>query len=179
MDNPNTADRNVTPTCRYGHGDLSKVERTPESHFWGLIGANTRHFRTGTPVGQPLSQTELSGRIYTLQLFRCSICGYLEFFDDNIVDMRDRLTALETRFDSVLPTLATKADIEDLRTGIHKVDATIKTWMLGTVLTIIGTMLAAIFGVAQIFKNSSTPTVQTSAPSPVIIQVPTPPLSSK
>lgn len=94
-------------------------------------------------------------------------------------DMRDRLTALETRFDSVLPTLATKADIEDLRTGIHKVDATIKTWMLGTVLTIIGTMLAAIFGVAQIFKNSSTPTVQTSAPSPVIIQVPTPPLSSK
>src|SRR5260363_419356 len=59
-------------------------------------------------------------------------------------DMRDRLTALETRFDSVLPTLATKADIEDLRTGIHKVDATIKTWMLGTVLTIIGTMLAAI-----------------------------------
>src|SRR5260364_99962 len=38
-------------------------------------------------------------------------------------DMRDRLTALETRFDSVLPTLATKADIEDLRTGIHKVDA--------------------------------------------------------
>src|SRR5260364_234136 len=86
MDNPNTADRNVTPTCRYGHGDLSKVERTPESHFWGLIGANTRHFRTGTPVGQPLSQTELSGRIYTLQLFRCSICGYLEFFDDNIVN---------------------------------------------------------------------------------------------
>src|SRR5260364_146179 len=69
-------------------------------------------------------------------------------------DMGDRLTALETRFDSVLPTLATNADIEDLRTGIHKVDATIKTWMLGTVLTIIGTMLAAIFGVAQIFKNS-------------------------
>src|SRR5260363_403287 len=158
MDNPNTADRNVTPTCRYGHGDLSKVERTPESHFWGLIGANTRHFRTGTPVGQPLSR--LNCRVEFIR-YNFSVVPYAAIWSSSMTtlsmadrhlhlvydadtnnsapppqtfdtgggggnngDMRDRLTALETRFDSVLPTLATKADIEDLRTGIHKVDAT-------------------------------------------------------
>src|SRR5260364_61730 len=76
-------------------------------------------------------------------------------------DMRDRLTAVETRVASVLPTLSTETEIEDLRTGIHKVDATIKSWMLGTVINNLGRMLAAIFGVAQICKNSSSPTVQT------------------
>jgi hypothetical protein len=41
--------------------------------------------------------------------------------------MDDRQTALETRFDTTLPTLATKADVEALRADIHK-------WMVGSMI---------------------------------------------
>ena len=34
--------------------------------------------------------------------------------------MENRLTTLEVRFDTVLPTLATKADIESLRADVEK-----------------------------------------------------------
>lgn len=41
--------------------------------------------------------------------------------------MDDRLIALEAHFNAILPTLATKADVEALRAEIHK-------WMLGTIV---------------------------------------------
>ncbi|WP_155705995.1 hypothetical protein [Burkholderia cepacia] len=72
----------VTPTCRYGHGDLAEVTRTPDEHYWGFIGARLIPFRVGTPVGTSLMETEASGRIYTVALYRCPVCGYLEVFDD-------------------------------------------------------------------------------------------------
>jgi hypothetical protein len=83
--------------------------------------------------------------------------------------MEARLTALETRLDTVLPTLATKADLGEVRSDIHKVDSSIKTWMLATMLTIIGTMLAAIFGINQIYKTAPSGSPQTA---PIIIQLP-------
>jgi len=39
----------------------------------------------------------------------------------------ERQTALEARFATILPTLATKADVEALRADIHK-------WMVGSML---------------------------------------------
>ncbi|SHM35403.1 hypothetical protein SAMN05192549_101381 [Duganella sacchari] len=39
----------------------------------------------------------------------------------------ERQTALEARFDTILPTLATKADVEALRADIHK-------WMVGSMI---------------------------------------------
>jgi hypothetical protein len=76
--------------------------------------------------------------------------------------MEHRLTALETRLDTVLPTLATKADVEGVRADISR-------WMLATVVTIIGTMLAAIFGLSQVFKGA-----QSGAQQPIIINIPAP-----
>ncbi len=80
-----------------------------------------------------------------------------------------RLTAIET----LMPTLATKTDVAEVRADLHQMDASVKTWMLGTVITIIGAMLAAIFGVAQTFKNSA-PQAQIAAPAPIIINMPAP-----
>lgn len=92
------------------------------------------------------------------------------------IEVESRLTKLE----AILPTLATKADlaalgselrteIGDVRIDFHKLDASIKTWMMATVLTIIGTMLAALFGLNQINKNAAP---AASAQPPVIINLP-------
>lgn len=79
--------------------------------------------------------------------------------------MEHRVTALETRLDTLLPTLATKADIEGVRGDINR-------WMLATTLTIIATVVAAIIGLNTIWKAS--PAGPQAQPSPVIIQVPYP-----
>ncbi|MBC7858572.1 MAG: hypothetical protein H7Z39_07270 [Burkholderiaceae bacterium] len=112
--------------------------------------------------------------------------------------MEPRVTALETRLDTILPTLATKADIGDMRAemhkmnaemraemhaemrkmndtlhnmavGIHKMNAEIKTWTLATMITIVGTMLAAILGISQVFKASTVAPVAAPSPAPIII----------
>lgn len=91
-------------------------------------------------------------------------------------NMEHRITALEARWDAILPTLATKADLADLRTEMRqsfanvdtqfqKMSADNKSWMLATVLAIIGTMLAAILGISQLYKAAPPPT-------PIIIAVP-------
>jgi hypothetical protein len=89
--------------------------------------------------------------------------------------MDARLTALETKLETILPTLATKADMAELRADMHDMNASIKSWTLATMLTIIGTMLAAIFGVAQIFKTASAPLPPQQTSAPIIIQVPVQP----
>lgn len=111
--------------------------------------------------------------------------------------MEHRITTLEARWDAVIPTLATKADLAalsaelrfefreglhqnalatsalrsemqqsfgEVRTEMQKLSADIKTWTLATVLTIIGTMLAALIGISQVTK--ATP------PAPIIITLP-------
>jgi hypothetical protein len=52
----------------------------------------------------------------------------------------------------------------EIRTEMQKLSADNKTWMLATVLTIVGTMLAAIIGISQVQK--ATP------PAPIIITLP-------
>ena len=96
--------------------------------------------------------------------------------------MEHRITTLEARWDAIIPTLATKADLAALsaefhkglnqnameiaavRTEMQKLSADIKTWTLATVLTIIGTMLAALIGISQVYK--ATP------PAPIVITIP-------
>lgn len=88
----------------------------------------------------------------------------------NNFDLERRLIALETKIDTLIPTLATSADMAEVR-------ADIKGWMLQTVIAIIGAMLAAIFGVAQLMKPAPTPSPpppQASMP-PIIINVPAAP----
>ncbi|MET0855739.1 MAG: hypothetical protein ABWY27_03225 [Telluria sp.] len=96
------------------------------------------------------------------------------------------MTALETRFDTILPTLATKADVGALRADMEKIDlrlnaridelradmlsmraemryelqktnADIKTWALATMIAIIGTVLAGFIGISQFYRNAPPP----------------------
>jgi hypothetical protein len=149
--------------------------------------------------------------------------------------MEHRMTALETRFDTILPTLATKADVEilraeienvhltrnsdakllrtemaalrlelkadidalrvsmnadsaairaelenttlrlevkfhELRADMHEMHASIKTWMLGTVISMAGIMLAAVVAISQVHRittsaGAAQPTPNVVAPA--------------
>jgi hypothetical protein len=80
-------------------------------------------------------------------------------------EVEHRLTALETRLDTILPTLATKGDLEAVRADISR-------WMIVTILAIIGTMLAAIFGVAQVFKGQQPISAAAQQPPIIINNIP-------
>lgn len=74
----------VTPTCRYGHGDLEVANEGHDTntHRWTLLGVTSQSFVAGSSVGTPLTSTGPSGNVFTLALYRCPVCGYLEMFDD-------------------------------------------------------------------------------------------------
>lgn len=50
------------------------------------------------------------------------------------------------RIEANLEQTATKADLYDLRAEMYKAIGEIKTWMVATLITIVGTVLAASFG---------------------------------
>lgn len=81
----------VTPTCRYGHGELVHLTQPDDgmgtNHSWGLVGVLMHHFRArASSVGEPLTSISQSGNVYTMKTFRCSTCGYMELFDDEGLD---------------------------------------------------------------------------------------------
>lgn len=72
--------------------------------------------------------------------------------------MDHRLIALETKWDAIIPTLATKADLAALRTEVHDMAASQKTWCIATVITLLS-FQAGIFawsGRAPSIPNAST-----------------------
>ncbi len=58
--------------------------------------------------------------------------------------MESRMTTLETRFDTILPTLATKGDLKNLEVSLHR-DIRSNTWLMITWVTAVVSM--AITGV--------------------------------
>jgi hypothetical protein len=92
-------------------------------------------------------------------------------------EVEARLETIEVRLDGRLSSMEKMMDAKfaQFETILHKSSADMSKWMLATMVTIIGTMLAAIFGINQIYKGSQPATqAQVAAPSssPVIIQVP-------
>ena len=82
--------------------------------------------------------------------------------------MDARLTALETRFDTVLPTLATKADFAELKAEMHHNNTMVTRWMLATVIGL-------FFGFAGLFyavSNGARQAVSAQPPPPIIINMP-------
>ena len=57
--------------------------------------------------------------------------------DDYIRAMDRRLTVLETRFDTILPTLATKADVERVLVEMHKGFSDMHKWVVGTCIALV------------------------------------------
>ena len=79
--------------------------------------------------------------------------------------METRLTSLESRFDAILPTLATHADIA-------KVESTLVKWFAGVGIAIITVLLSAMS-----FFFSSMHSVPAQSPQPIIIHIPAPVLA--
>jgi hypothetical protein len=89
-------------------------------------------------------------------------------------DLDRRLTVLETRFDIILPTLATKADMAELRAeikadmatlraevqaaiaGTHaamgKLEAKIQRWMIGMLITLFVSQTATVFAIVTLLR---------------------------
>ena len=86
--------------------------------------------------------------------------------------MDARLTALETRFDTVLPTLATRADVAEVRGDIQRGINETHKWMIATVVG----LFLGFGGLFLAMSNALKPTAQTTSatPPPVIINVPSP-----
>jgi hypothetical protein len=87
---------------------------------------------------------------------------------------RLELRAMDVRLGKIethLAQMATKADVSEMRAEMQHMNAEIKSWTLATLITIIGTMLAAILGISQIFKASAV----VAPPQPIIIYPQAPP----
>ena len=63
--------------------------------------------------------------------------------------MESRMTALETRFDTILPTLATKKDLKNLEVSLHR-DIRSNTWLMITwVAAVVSMAMTGVFYVAR------------------------------
>lgn len=85
-----------------------------------------------------------------------------------------RLSKLETQFETVIPTLSTKADMAELRTDfaelradMHKMDANITKWIIATILGLFFGFSGLFFTMSNTFKPTSVP-----ASAPIVITIP-------
>jgi hypothetical protein len=85
--------------------------------------------------------------------------------------MEHQVTALETRLDTILPTLATKSDVADLRAEMHEGCSGMVKWIVGPA---IGLGVAGITVVTFVLNNA-TPKQPPSQPAPIIINIPAQP----
>ncbi len=88
--------------------------------------------------------------------------------------MEHRMTALETRFDTLLPTLATKTDISEVKVEIkgvaneiHKTASETHKWMMATVIG----LFLGFGGLFLAMSNALKPSNQ-AIPQPVVINLP-------
>ena len=72
--------------------------------------------------------------------------------ESNPQDIGSRLTAIE----AIIPHLATKADVAELRTDIEKTQSTLIKWFIGTWLASM-TIIAAVLGPLLIYILSRLP----------------------
>lgn len=83
----------------------------------------------------------------------------------------DKLTKIDARvthIEAILPTLATKADVQELRAEMHDMRADLIKWIVGTA---IGLGVAGIT-VMTFVLNNAIPKQPQAQPAPIIINVP-------
>jgi hypothetical protein len=81
--------------------------------------------------------------------------------------MENRLRTLEVRFDTILPTLATKADIEALRADVQK-------WMVATIIGLFVGFGGLFVAMTNILRPTAPPYATQSSQAPIIITIPMP-----
>jgi hypothetical protein len=82
-----------------------------------------------------------------------------------------RVSVLETRFDAILATLATKSDVAEVRADMSEVQADIHRWMLATVVG----LFLGFGGLFLAMSNALRPMAATPAAAnmaPIVITVP-------
>ncbi len=73
----------IAPTCKYGHGPLARVIDSPGNHRFALMGVTLPKPPEGfIQFSEASTPAQPSGRVYSIAVFRCTTCGYLELFDD-------------------------------------------------------------------------------------------------
>jgi hypothetical protein len=87
----------------------------------------------------------------------------------------ERFAALEAHYNAILPTLATKADIEALRTEMHKMSADTHKWMVASLIGLFIGFGGLGITLGQILKPAATQAAA-QPPQPIVIylQPPTP-----
>lgn len=63
-------------TCRYGHGEL-----VAENGLWAMPGIDVKTDNVGVDTGQTAKYIVENGLGFSLRIYKCPTCGYLEFFD--------------------------------------------------------------------------------------------------
>jgi hypothetical protein len=98
----------------------------------------------------------------------------IEKLEEFAIDVRERLMKIETRLDQT----ATKADLEGLRSEVHKGFADTIRWVIGTAVI----MAAAAITIMTFVLNHAVPPrnapQQLVSPAPVIFQLPPYPTSA-
>jgi len=92
--------------------------------------------------------------------------------DDGDMELPSRVTALETRLDTVLPTLATKSDVEGLRAEVVTMESRLIKWMVGLVIAGVTVVMSAGFSVFGLVTSRLDAKPAATSVAPVIIQVP-------
>ena len=64
------------------------------------------------------------------------------------VEIEHRLTALETRLDVILPILATKADIGEVKATIAESKSSLLVWGITTVVAVVAILVSVMFFLA-------------------------------
>lgn len=91
------------------------------------------------------------------------------------MDHAERIAKLE----AALPTLGTKSDLAELRADMHEMNAGISRWMLGTVVTVIGTVVLGFAGLTLQLSNSLKPIQPQAQPTVIVLPQPPAPAASR
>ncbi|WP_186159249.1 hypothetical protein [Burkholderia gladioli] len=80
----------VEPTCKYGHGSLDPQDAFPPT-TWIIPAIDMDRFDgKGESPLPPEEFAKLAQpafpSAFTLNIYRCKVCGYLEFFDVEVPD---------------------------------------------------------------------------------------------
>jgi len=87
--------------------------------------------------------------------------------------MEDDWKIFAARIDAILPTLATKADVEALRAYIESIRADIARWTLATVIGLFIGFGGLFMAMSNALKPAPAPAQQ--AQPPIVIYAPAPP----
>ena len=86
------------------------------------------------------------------------------------LETEHRLTAVETRLDVVLPTLATKADIAEVKAAMAALKASLLVWGLTTAVAVVAILVSLLLFLAQQLQSAPS---DDSASQPIVNRLPT------